>query len=193
MGFLLDQDSFKALFQQYYGPLCRLAYPLVHHQEVAEDVVQDVFLTLWEKRFRIVIQSSVKAYLYKACVNASLNYLKKQRSGAARRLVRVPPDELETRLETHNQTEEDIHYRALDEELMKAIDRLPPRCKTAFLLSRLQEMSYREIAEVMEISVKGVEYQMSIALEKLRKELGPYLRELLVLLISAATSLFFGR
>ena len=164
-----DQRALQQLFDEHYVALCRTALRLVHRTEIAEELVQDVFIYLWEKRESLRITSSVSAYLFRAVRNRSLNHLK---SRAARYDWAAPVEE------HHRPTEaspaDTLQFSQLNEALEHALQKLPQKCLLIYSLSRYEELTYREIAEQLGVSVKTVEYHMGQALKYLRQYLAPY-------------------
>lgn len=162
-----DKNAFDALFRRFYGPLCRYAANLTGgDMDEAEDLVQQTFVKLWEQRATIEVRHSVKAYLYKAVHNRALNRLRANR----------------TREKYHHQTamtEEAIQPQspepAFQKSLQQALEALPPQCRQVFELSRFEELKYREIADLMQISIKTVETQMGKALRLMRLHLAEFL------------------
>ncbi len=172
---ITTQEEFEILFRQMYTPLCRKVFRILKDQEASEDLVQDVFVRLWEKRSEINIQIGIQPYLYRAVANAAFNYLKKDRSlEEFDSDIHESTDHMDSQLQLESQeTAQRIH---------SVIDALPPGCKTIFVLSREDGLSYKEIAETLNISIKTVENQMSKALKILREKLSPYLVTLTALL-----------
>ena len=175
-----QQDSEKAidwLFRTHYSYLCKVVYKIIPDTNLVEDLVQEVFYEVWKKQGQININTSVKAYLRRAAVNRSLNYIRDQK-------IKFEQDEkvplLESREASITQKIEAEDLKALIDE---SIDALPERCRVVFVLSRFEEMSYKEIAEELGISIKTVENQISKALKFLRKALGPYVQFVLLLFL----------
>lgn len=138
---------------------------------LAEDLVQEVFLELWRKRSGIQIQISFRAYLRRAAVNKTLNYLRDQR------LPISDEEHLPFQLASSTpQADETLETSELKEEIDRAISALPERCRQVFVLSRFEELSAKEIADLLDISPKTVENQMTKALKSLREWLGPLLK-----------------
>lgn len=167
--------------------LFRLAFRLVREEEAAQDLVQNVFLQLWKKRQEIEFGPATKSYLYKATTHAALNYLEQQK----RRLMRHQ----EITKSAPQETTEDLESLALQElqvHIQQAIDRLPPKCRVIFLLSRQEGLPYKQIAEQLDLSLKTVENQMGIALEKLRQDLKPFLTREFLLMIALLISFAYG-
>ena len=165
-----DRRAFERGFRRHYEALCRFARGYVDRLSVAEDLVQEVFLDVWTERRRLKdVERSLKAYLYGMTRHRALKHLRRERvrtEGAARGDLRraVPaavPDE----------ADDALHHEELERRAQQAIDALPERRRQIFLLSRRHEMTYAEIAEALDISVKTVETQMSRALRFLRERL----------------------
>ena len=175
-----DSDAaFELLFDKYYDFLCRSAFRICPDQNAVEDIVQDIFLELWRKRRRLTINISLKAYLRRAAVNRSLNYLRDRGP--------VPNEDttwMQDRLSADNYPEGQLDQEALSRRIDEAIDALPERCRLVFVLSRFEDLSYREIAELLEISPKTVENQIVKALSLLRDALKPYFLAAFWLLIA---------
>lgn len=146
-------------------------YRIVRDQATVEDLAQNVFIRFWEKRHSINITSSLGAYLNRMGINEALGYLRKNK--------RYEIEELtpQTRIanDTVDSSEQTYLYNELQNQVKQAIDKLPPRCRLVFQLSRYEELTYKEIAAKLDISVKTVENQMGKALKVLRAELKNYI------------------
>jgi RNA polymerase sigma-70 factor, ECF subfamily len=160
-----DSRNFNYLFDELYTPLCQFCMRLVNDADIAEDIVQEQFVYLWENWQRLATIFSIKAYLFKAVKNKSLNYLKKQFSKKSiiplQESVEIPQDRMQPSDSNLLENEE------LEKLLEKAIESLPLRCRTIFNMKRFAEMSNKEIAVCLNISIKTVEAQMTIAIRKL--------------------------
>lgn len=158
-----NETAFKKLFYEFYDPLYRQAYRYVTDAQVAEEIVQDTFVNLWNKRSSLKIQSSLAAYLGVSIRNHSLNYLKSRY--ARQRSLILEPSELELadtpRMETLSREE-------LRQLLEQAIAQLPEKCRIIFTLSRNHGLTYQEIADKLGITKETVKTQIKIALQKLR-------------------------
>lgn len=170
------QNSFDRIYVMYYSRMLRFAKEYVVFEEDAENVVQDVFLLLWEKREVLDIRISLVSYLFSLVKNRSLDYLRHK----------VVAEEYKQELSFKLMSLEQLNYTFSSEEeiekvIANAIDKLPERCREIFLKSRIEGMKYREIAEELNISVNTVENHIAIALKKLRVELKDYLPLLLFL------------
>jgi RNA polymerase sigma-70 factor (ECF subfamily) len=171
-----ETPTVEQLFRNHQPMLFRLAFRLVREEDVAKDLVQNVFLQLWKNRDTIEFGPSTKSYLYKATTHSALNYLEQQK----KKLVRHQEFTRQASIQTTSGSE-NIAEQELQNHIQAAIDRLPPRCRVIFLLSRHEGLSYKQIAAQLDLSLKTVENQMGIALEKLRQDLKPFLtREFLL-------------
>lgn len=171
------QNNFDRIYVTYYSRMLRFAKEYVLFEEDAENVVQDVFLLLWEKREVLDIQVSLVSYLFSLVKNRSIDYLRHK----------VVAEEYRQELTFKLSALEQLNYTFTSEEdieqaVTKAIDKLPERCRVIFLKNRIEGKKYREIADELDISMNTVENQMSIALKKLRIELKDYLPLLLFLI-----------
>ncbi len=163
-----DDKGIEILFQQYFNVLCLRAIRVVKHREIAEDLVQELFLEIWNKRDRINITSSFKSYLSRSIVNRSLNWLR-----ANKQVFEDAETGLMHKTDNYSISAE-IQKDELESYLNECIDELPEKCRLVFILSRYEELSYKEIANKLEISVKTVENQISKALKLLRIRLETY-------------------
>lgn len=172
-----DENAFmEGVFRRYYAPLGRTVNRMVNDPQATDDILQDVFLKIWHNRQSLSFTYSIKSYLYRAAINAALNYLEK-----SKRTVGLEDGEYAE--PTAEGAEDALHLREVESRVQAAIDTLPPACKTIFVLSRYEEMSYKEIAESMQISVKTVENQMGKALRQLKQHLSVYAKHLFSLFL----------
>lgn len=164
-----DERVFESLFRNHYQPLCRYATTLINDPDEAEEIVQQVFIQIWERREALEINLSIQAYLYKAVRNSSLNKIK---HGKVRRLYA----EEVTALTSQSEPASEMTFQnELQKQIHSAIESLPEQCRIIFKLSRFEELKYAEIAEHLSISVKTVENQMGKALKIMREQLKDYL------------------
>lgn len=168
-----DLKSYERLFRQLYSPLTNYAYKVVKDKMIAEEIAQEVFMYLWDKRGQINISSSLTSYLYSATKNRCINYLK----------LELPKRQAEIEISEIDIADQIREITPGQQEKIKkvvdmAIDTLPEKCKEAFILSRYSGLTYDEIAEEMDLSKKTVENQIGIALKKLRVLLKPLMDEM---------------
>ena len=179
--FLDDQTSFKQLYQLLFFKLYQFAYSFVQSKESAEEVVNDVFLGVWQKRKTLDTINNINVYLYVAVKNASLNYLRKKKLNVPLSLNDLAVHHLRV---TAN-PESMMITRELESSIRKAIEQLPPKCKIIFKMIKYDGLSYKEVAAILGISVKTVDTQLYIALKKLTHIIQPVQTE-----DSAASSRF---
>lgn len=171
-----ELDNIEKLFKENYKSLCNVVFRIINDWDASEDVVQEMFLKLWKKKHEIKIESSLKGYLFKSASNSAINYLQSQKKLKLK-------EELSEQISNTQAVEESMIYdgKELQIRIEEALNKLPPKCKAIFLLSRQEGMKYQEIADELDISIKTVENQMGIALKKMKEELAPYLtKEFLV-------------
>ena len=159
----------KELFEAHYRNVCAAIQRLTGERGVTEDLAQQVFIRFWEKRIQIQFDTSPGAYLHRMAVNEALEWLRTKKNQQPEELSFATPLPLE--LDGENL----LLHTELQDKIHKVIEALPPRCRTVFQLSRFENLSYQEIANQMEISVKTVEHQMGKALRVLREQLKDYL------------------
>jgi RNA polymerase sigma-70 factor (ECF subfamily) len=170
-----DSPAFEGLFLAYYERLVRFVYGYVKTRSAAEEVVQDVFFNIWSHHERWEVQGAVRTYLYAAARNRALNRLR--RSDLEQRWAESVADDEDVVAVVPRvpQANERVELVELDAAIRHAIDQLPPRCRETFVLSRQHHLSYEQIAQVMEISVKTVQEQIARALRSLRTSLAIWL------------------
>ena len=164
-----DIRAFERLFRDQYDALFRFAFRFVSQRETAEELVQDAFVALWEKRQSIQVTSSLSAYLFSSVRNRAFNHLK---SHYHQRTQAFDPKDLE-RLNPYSDSDL-TDQAALIAVVQQGILSLPERCRIIFQLSRQAGLTYEEIAEELGISKETVKSQIKIALQKLRLFLGGY-------------------
>ncbi|MDP6908292.1 MAG: RNA polymerase sigma-70 factor [Flavobacteriales bacterium] len=174
-----NKEAFEKLFHEHYSMLCRFGFTWVQDADEVEEIVQDIFVSLWEKRATVSISTSIRSYLFSAVRNACLNHVKHLKVRAQHRQhVLVTAD---SSMETADQQ---LQTFELQSTIRKAVENLPERCREVFLLSRVEGLKYAQIAEELSISVKTVENQMGKALKTLRLHLKDYLTVLVLTLLN---------
>ena len=173
-----DQLGFELLFKRYFEGLSHYAFRYLKDNQAAEDVVQDVFFKLWNKREQLRAEIEIKPYLFIAVKNTSLNQIKSNS-----RISDVDDDHFGNMVVNNRTAADDMELHELEMRVKQVIDTLPPKCREVFILSRYEEKSYKEIAEHLNISVKTVENQMGKALKRLREGVGKYMKPLLLFIL----------
>jgi RNA polymerase sigma-70 factor (family 1) len=169
-----DQLAYQELFYLFYKPLLRFAYAFIRSHELSEEIVSDVFIRIWERRSQLEEIGNLKVYLYVSTRNMALKYLLKKQKQAS-----IALDDLQVELEGQHQ---DPGQLLLTQELMnrvtRAIEELPPRCKMVYKLIKEDGLRYKEVAEILNISIKTIDNQLAIALKKIGKAININLRKL---------------
>ncbi|MFV0376437.1 MAG: RNA polymerase sigma-70 factor [Mangrovibacterium sp.] len=181
IGRMIDGDklAFRYFFDKYYRDLCNFVNLYLKDRALAEEVVQDIFVYFWENKQKIKVNTSVRSYLYGASKYKSLNVIRAGKS----------EQHLRDKLSKREQYIEEIpfdHYSGVDEFrriLEEAISGLPEKCREIFLLSKQKDLSNKQIAEQLGVSVKTVENQMTIALKKLRLFLEPHREKIFLIFL----------
>lgn len=163
----IDLESFQKHYDSNYKQLCRFLNLYTHDPQIIEDVLQDVFLKFWENRNSVEVEY-VKTYLFHAAKNQILNYLRNEQNRHYL-LEKWFNQQLEDR-----QNKDCFNIEKFTSVLDIAINNLPEKCKEIFILSRKENLTYKQIAEAKGISIKTVENQMGIALKKIREFMASY-------------------
>ena len=166
-----DQKSFEQLFHNFYDWLFAVSIAIVREKEPAEEIVEDVFFELWEKRADADQIKSLEPYLYVAVKNRSLDYYRKH---SKQHFVEI--DEL-TKLESKISPEDIYLFEELKKHVDKAVSDLPPKCAEVFRLVKLEGKSHKETAEILQIAPKTVENQLGTAVKRMAAALEPHLNK----------------
>lgn len=169
-----DERAFEEVFKRYFKDLHSYAFAMVKDMAVAEGIVQNVFLRIWEKGENLNFGQAPAPYLYRSVHNESLNHLKHKK-------VRQAYDQFALKQQGYEKSSagSKVELSELQQKIAEALNGLPKQCRTIFQMSRFREMKYLEIADELGISVKTVEAQMGKALKVMRRELAEYLPVLL--------------
>ena len=163
-----DRNAYKQLFIKYYSPLCEYASQYISDDD-SEELVQELMLFLWETRENLVIETSLKSYLFISTKHRCLNAIKRQLYHE--RVHSLIYDKIKDQFENH-----DTYFvNELTENITKAIEELPENYRETFKLSRFGEQSNLQIAEALGVSIKTVEYRITQSLKILRVKLKDYL------------------
>ena len=172
-----DEIAFKVIFNKYYSRLYYFILEFVSLDDISENIVQDTFFTLWNKRHELKEDSNLNAYLFAIARNNCLYRLRDQRFMQKLFITNSPgQDELEMNMEVLNTLDCSAYaFEEIDRIIEKTLEELPPQCKKVFILSRFEERKNKEIAEELNISVKVVEKHITKGLNKFRVSLKDYL------------------
>lgn len=170
-----DQQAFKELFWQYYDCLLYFSNSFVKCKEAAEEIVEDVFVSVWNKRKTLPGISNLRTYLYVATKNLSINHL--QRSGYPFEDL----DQLDVYLISPAPSPEHIIIASeMQQAINKAVGELPPRCRIIYKLVKEDGLRYKEVADILQISPRTVENHIATALRKIAKEINIDIRTMSV-------------
>ena len=170
-----DKRAFETLYKSYFSFLCLYAFGMVHDEGLVKEVVNDVFLKIWQKREEIEIKHSIKAYLYRCVHNSCMNSLELNKKLREDSMTGITDQLKELSGQDEESIIEQLSLPQVEKDIAKSIDQLPPQCKEVFLLSRFEMLTYNEISERLNISVNTVKTHMSRALDSLRNSLKKYL------------------
>ncbi|CCH52208.1 RNA polymerase, sigma-24 subunit, ECF subfamily [Fibrisoma limi BUZ 3] len=164
-----DRRAFRMLFDVFYPQLLRLAVYYLKVRETAEEIVQDVFVKIWQIRQTLPAVGNFRSYLFSTTRNHCLNQLQKKGSPVLMSFHDVPIDGLAGPDQT---PDEAVEFQETQSKVQTAINNLPPQCRLVFQFVKEQGLSYKETAELLQISPRTVETQIGIALKKLAAALG---------------------
>lgn len=178
-----NEKAFEEIFKNYYQSLCNFAWIYVRSRAISEELVMDVFLRVWEKKETLDPDKRIRYFLFQSVKNRAIDHLdrKKIADQYLRELSEINMRDQFPRNESLSDEKEII------EEVRKIIEDFPEKTKHIYKLNRMDGLTYREIADVLEISSKSVEYHMSRALDILRSSLSKYLS----VIVSVVTKNFF--
>lgn len=158
-------EALQSIYTSYYTLLCNQVFIVLREKQASEDIVQEVISDLWVKKDLININQAIFPYLKRACRNRALNYLRDTKKWENE------SDEIFLVLDNNVNKDEELEILELQKMITSTISQLPEKCRIVFSLSRFEEMSYQEIADHLEISVKTVENHISKALKILREKI----------------------
>lgn len=162
--------AYEILFRKYYSLLCNYSYKILKDIDTAEEIIQDLFFNIWEKRNDLLIETSVKSYLFKSAYNRSILFLRhKSVAGRYADYIRNIDDRVEP------DASEELSLKELNEVIDRTLEEMPERQRKIFSLSRFEGLKYHEIARKLSLSVKTIESNMGKALKQFRKNIKIYL------------------
>lgn len=173
-----EEMAFREIFYQLYPGLLKFAESYLYDRQLAENMVQEAFIILWEKRSNLDIQSNIKAFLVTIIKNKSINHIEKLKNR-----IKIENDVHQIQVRESNLNISSLRYLnpeelftdEITEIVEKTIQELPEQTREVFIMSRRQGMTNLEIATRLDISIKGVEYHISKSLKSLRSKLSDYL------------------
>jgi len=171
---IYSEAGFEQVYKTHFKPLYAYARTMVGDGDTAEEIVQQVFFKLWEKRDALDIRETVRGYLYRSVFNDSMNHMKHMKVREAH--AQYVKDEASY----ERSALQSLEARELEKRIKKALSELPEKCRTIFQLCRFEELKYREVAEQLNLPVKTVENEMGKALRLLRLSLSDLLPALLL-------------
>lgn len=161
-----SQQAFRGFYDLTYDRLFRIAYYYVKHDEWTQEIVLDVFMKLWEQRAKLPEVNNIEDYCFILTKNASLNYLEKENRHATLSADQLPEPSAQA-----DSPEETLISEELFARYVKALDRLPERCREVFVRIREEKQSYAQVADELDISVKTVDAQLQKATTRLKEML----------------------
>ena len=161
-----DVGQFESLFRSSYVSLVRYAKTLIKDHDDAEEIVQDLFVRIWQDKEKLNIESSLNGYLFRSVHNKCMHFIEHSKV-----VDRHAEEMLYRQTEIQESPADILHYKELQSRIARILERLPERCGQIFYLSRFEGLKYTEIAEKLSVSVKTVESNMGKALKEFRKEL----------------------
>ncbi len=168
-----DEIAFRNLFELFAPGLSRFSFSILKSKELSEEAISDVFFKVWVHRDKLSGIENFKAYLFTSARNTALNYLDKEKRGKAIQL-----EDLSVSLQINEICpESELISKELKAAISKAIDHLPERCKLIYSLAKIEQLKYKEIAQILDISVKTIDHQLTIAIKKIGDEIRNYLEE----------------
>lgn len=167
-----DKEAFEKLFRRYYSDLHRFLWGYVKNSQIAEDLVQEVFVRVWENRDTLNPEKKIKTYIYKIGRNIAIDYVRHKK---VEREWEKEKKALHSVSTLDKKIDDQLHKKFMLAEVRKAIEDLPEKRRLVFILSRYEGMTYKEIAEKLDISVNTVDTQICRALKTLRDKFSSFL------------------
>ncbi|MBB2949560.1 MULTISPECIES: RNA polymerase sigma-70 factor [unclassified Sphingobacterium] len=169
-----ESRAFKSLFYTHYQSLCNYAFKYLSDHDESKDVVQEVLIRFWEIKRDMISDPAAKYYLFTAVRNRCITILRKK-------IYNISTDELT--LEVADEPYIEQPERDVQKLIQEAMDGLPPKCREVFTLSRVENLTYKQIAEKLNISIKTVENQMGKAIKHMREFIKKHAILILILLL----------
>jgi RNA polymerase sigma-70 factor (ECF subfamily) len=160
---LINEANFEQVFKSYFGPLCNYVNSHIKDWENSREIVQGVFLKIWEGRTNLEITTSVKSYLYSAVRNRMIDYIRSNKK-AKEYASTLDPEGI-------NNEDKEMDSFLIREEILKSMEKMKPKMKKIFALSKMEGLTYSEIASYLNISKRAVEDNVAKALKHLKDDL----------------------
>jgi RNA polymerase sigma-70 factor (family 1) len=165
-----SQKGFKDLYYLFFARLFNFAILYVHKKEIAEELVNDIMVKVWNKRQTITDIQNLETYLFVAIRNHAFNYL----STYSNYHIAIEPEGNQAKVINLNDPQKELEWKEISFQLNKTIDKLPDQCRTVFKLIREEGFKYKEVAEILNISPRTVETQLFRATKKLDQVIQTY-------------------
>jgi len=163
-----NRQSYSRLFETYYPVLCAFAFKYLSDLDTSKEIVQDLFVSIYERRSSLVINTSLKSYLFQSVKNRAYNYLSKKRTEEKHhKLISLQDSGVADLNDQLTEVE-------MEQEVFRTIEKLAPRCREIFVMSRIDGMRNGQIADELGVSIRTVETQISNALKEIRYNLRQY-------------------
>ncbi len=159
-----NDDNFQSIFKTYFGPLCNYVNSNINDWEGSREIVQGAFMKIWENRESIEVQTTVKTYLYSSVRNRMIDYIRSSKR-------REDLNDAVGQEDVYIEDEKELDSMMIRQEIMKSLDRLKPKMKKIFVLSKVEGLTYGEVANYLNISKRSVEDNVAKALVLLREDL----------------------
>lgn len=173
-----DSRALKLFFDQYYAWLLTVSISIVKVRQDAEEVVEDVFFKIWEKRRMLDKIKNIETYLYTAVKNKSLNRYKSMTRIKSSDIDEYFKQNESATLDYYTPSPEEVYlYEELKGKIQQAIDKLPPKCRESFNLIKTKKVSYKEAAAILKLSPRTIENQVHIAIKKIASEIQGYMND----------------
>ncbi len=167
-----DMKAYKELYLLMYDSLFQFSYSFVKSEQVAEELVSDVFIKLWQIRSQLTVVDNLKPYLFGITKNLSLSYLARASKNLSIQLSEIDIDQIDIGSLIEFKSPEDLYIsKETVKNILRSIRELPPQCQVIFSLVKVDGLKYKEVAELLDISAFTVRNQIAIATKKIEKAL----------------------
>ena len=170
-----NDKAYKYLYEHHYDALCRVAFRYVEDAFLAENLVEDLIVHLWQHRDSLIVKVSLRSYLLAVIRNRCIDYLESSHHEYEIAASKISESEMQQVHSMLSDTSMPLEEEQLVDIVQKAIDALPDECRRVFIESRMEEKSYQEIADELGITINTVKYHIKNAVRQLRETLGPQL------------------